>query len=218
MVRALRPRRNAVDLRLGTSGCRHLLQDESRRQLNATTDLRKSSKAGAPDLTAVAPARVLNAGAAGVPLDAPSPRHITGRVLRDTRRRRRRERRHMQAECPQGARVTRRVARIAARALGPRTQAKESPVTPEAGSDRSMSKTAAPAQAAWYATEAPTMPAPTTTTSVPGEPRTRDRIPDGNGNCPSRRSVYGTVLGPSSRAACPAPSAFGVVGFNGRSA
>jgi hypothetical protein len=37
---------------------------------------------------------------------------------------------------------------IAARALGPRTQAKESPVTPEAGSDRSMSKTAAPAQAA----------------------------------------------------------------------
>jgi len=65
-------------------------------------------------------------------------------------------------------------------------------VTPEAGSDRSMSKTAAPAQAAWYATEAPTMPAPTTTTSVPGEPRTRDRIPAGNGNCPSRRSPNGT--------------------------
>ena len=77
---------------------------------------------------------------------------------------------------------------IASPALGPRTQAKESPVTPDAGSDRSMSNTAAPAQAAWYATEAPTMPAPTTTTSVPGEPRTRDRLPDGNGNCPSRRS------------------------------
>jgi hypothetical protein len=29
---------------------------------------------------------------------------------------------------------------------------------------------------------------------------------------------YGTVLGPSSRAACPAPSAFGVVELNGRSA
>src|SRR4051812_12467548 len=56
-----------------------------------------------------------------------------------------------------------------------------------------MSKTAAPAQAAWYATEAPTMPAPTTTTSVPGEPRTRDRIPDGN-NCPSGRSPYGTPV------------------------
>jgi hypothetical protein len=33
------------------------------------------------------------AGAAGVPVDAPSPRHITGRVLRDTRSRGRRERR-----------------------------------------------------------------------------------------------------------------------------
>jgi transposase, IS30 family len=33
-----------------------------------------------------------------------------------------------------------------------------------------------------------------------------------------RRSAYGTVLGPSSRAACPAPSAFGVVELNGRSA
>ena len=75
---------------------------------------------------------------------------------------------------------------IAAPALGPRTQAKESPVTPDAGSDRSMSNTAAPAPAAWYATEAPTMPAPTTTTSVPGEPRTRDRIPDANGNRPGR--------------------------------
>jgi hypothetical protein len=50
----------------------------------------------------------LNAGAAGVPLDAPSPRHITGRVLRDTRRRRRRDRRHMQAECPQGVPQLRR--------------------------------------------------------------------------------------------------------------
>jgi hypothetical protein len=33
------------------------------------------------------------AGAAGVPVEAPSPRHITGRVLRDTRSRGRRERR-----------------------------------------------------------------------------------------------------------------------------
>src|SRR5437764_13874732 len=35
------------------------------------------------------------------------------------------------------------------------------------------------------------MPAPTTTTSVPGEPRTRDRIPGRNCNCPSRRSLTG---------------------------
>jgi len=33
-------------------------------------------------LTAVAHARVLNAGAGGVPVDAPSPRHVTVRVLR----------------------------------------------------------------------------------------------------------------------------------------
>ena len=45
---------------------------------------RFKSKAGAPDLTGVAPAGVLNAGASAVPLVAPSPRHITGRVLRDT--------------------------------------------------------------------------------------------------------------------------------------
>jgi hypothetical protein len=41
------------------------------------------------------------------------------------------------------------------------------------------------------------MPAPTTTTSVPGEPRTRDRIPDGNGNCPSRRAPPGTPIAPA---------------------
>ena len=35
---------------------------------------------------------------------------------------------------------------------------------------------------------------------------------------PVRGSGYGTVLGPSSRAACPAPSAFGVVELIGRSA
>ena len=63
---------------------------------------------------------------------------------------------------------------------------------PDAGSDRSMSNTAAPAQAAWYATEAPTMPAPTTTTSVTGEPRTRDSVPGAEGSCPGRRSAYGT--------------------------
>ena len=81
---------------------------------------------------------------------------------------------------------------IASPALGPRTQAKESPVTPDAGSDRSMSNTAAPAQAAWYATEAPTMPAPTTTTSVTGAPRTRDSVPDGEASCPGRRWLAGT--------------------------
>ena len=82
---------------------------------------------------------------------------------------------------------------IASPALGPRTQAKESPVTPDAGSDRSMSNTAAPAQAAWYATEAPTMPAPTTTTSVTGEPRTRDSVPGAEGSCPGRRSPTGAL-------------------------
>ena len=60
-----------------------------------------SSKPVAPDLTADAPARVLNAGAAGVLLDAPSPGHIIGRDYGTPQRRRRRERRHMQAECRQ---------------------------------------------------------------------------------------------------------------------
>ena len=95
---------------------------------------------------------------------------------------------------------------IASPALGPRTQAKESPVTPDAGSDRSMSNTAAPAQAAWYATEAPTMPAPTTTTSVTGEPRTRDSVPDAEGSCPGRRWLSGTRASALPRKA-PLPSA-----------
>jgi Transposase, Mutator family len=54
---------------------------------------RRSSRAVAPHLTADAPARVPNAGAGGVPFETPTPRHITGRVVRDTRGRGRRERR-----------------------------------------------------------------------------------------------------------------------------
>lgn len=46
-----------------------------------------------------------------------------------------------------------------------RIHAKESPVTPDPGSALSTTVTAAPRRAAWYATEAPTIPAPTTTTS-----------------------------------------------------
>ena len=63
--------------------------------------------------------------------------------------------------------------------LGPSIQAKESPVTPEPGSDLST-RTSAPARADSYATAAPTIPAPTTTTfdraSCPNSGSPRDPV------------------------------------------
>jgi hypothetical protein len=61
----------------GRSGA-PLRPEGSRRLYLDSRGARGSSKAGAPDSTAVAPARILNAGAAGVPLDAPPRADLTG--------------------------------------------------------------------------------------------------------------------------------------------
>jgi hypothetical protein len=70
-------------------------------------------------------------------------------------------------------------------------------VTPAAGVERSTSITRAPRRAAWYATDAPTIPAPTTSTSVtapsslPGPVAGRGRrlgtSSDGDDSAPARR-------------------------------
>jgi hypothetical protein len=79
--------------RFATNRCSPSLRGRCDSQRIAWPCARCSSRAVAPHLTADAPARVPNAGAGGVPFETPTPRHITGRVVPDTRGRGRRERR-----------------------------------------------------------------------------------------------------------------------------
>ena len=85
-ARRLRQRRPCEATRRGWFGARTLClcKAQERRPTRILLVPRR-----APDLTAVALG--FNAGAAGVPVDAPSLRHLTGRVLRDTRCRHRRD-------------------------------------------------------------------------------------------------------------------------------
>lgn len=83
--------------------------------------------------------------------------------------------------------------------LGPPTQAKESPVTPEAGSDLSTRTTSAPARADSYATAAPTIPPPPPRPSTAPPAPTRARLGDASASRAASASNHSYSTSPPAR-------------------